>query len=217
LWYNVGMKKLIKIAIGILCVGIIIIATDFGLLWLPLEHSPEYPTKVAALFMAVTALVTLLLALTAVRATEQSNFREKNRRTDEIEKENRDRKERLLNEIIEWAIDVRASAIGKEINLAFFKGKDLVNALYVGLNKYRGKSSYIEKIALKFDKDLQDAVKNASTELKKCLDSLVNCLKIPKTKSIDFDEPARHAVTLEQFADKVIEEATKIKVSLLDS
>ena len=95
------MKNIIKIAIGLLLIGIVIIATDFWLLWLPLAHSPEYPAKVAALFMSVTALVTLLLALTSVKAAEQSNLRENARRTTEIEKEKRDREERLLNEIID--------------------------------------------------------------------------------------------------------------------
>jgi len=101
------MKKLIKIAIGILFVGIIVIVTDFYLLWLPLEHSPEYPAKVAALFMAVTALVTLLLALTTVKATEQSNLREKRRREEDErirnEERERDFKRRCISDIEDWA------------------------------------------------------------------------------------------------------------------
>jgi len=92
--------------IAVLFVVIVIIATDFWLLWLPLEHSSEYPQKVAALFMALTAFVTLLVVYATFNATKQSNLREETRRKDEIEKEKRDRDERLLNEIIEWATDI---------------------------------------------------------------------------------------------------------------
>ena len=110
MWYNGGMKHIEKILIGIisvLFVLIVIIATDFWLLWIPLDHSSEYPQKVAALFMALTALVTLLVVYATFNATKQSNLREETRRNDEIRKENRDRKERLLNDIIDWATDVR--------------------------------------------------------------------------------------------------------------
>jgi len=103
------MKHIEKIVIGmiaVLFVVIVIIATDFWLLWLPLEHSSEYPQKIAALFMAVTAFVTLLVVYTTFNATKQSNLREETRSKDEIEKENRARKERLLNEIIEWATNI---------------------------------------------------------------------------------------------------------------
>jgi len=112
------MKHIEKIVIGmiaVLSVLIVIIATDFWLLWLPLAHSSEYPQKVAALFMALTALVTLLVVYATFNATKQSNLRELTRRKDEIEKENRDRKERLLNEIIEWAVDV--AKCGSTVNI----------------------------------------------------------------------------------------------------
>jgi hypothetical protein len=109
-----GMRKFTIGMIIILFVTIGIIGTDFYLLWLPLEHSQEYPAKVAALFMAVTALVTLFLALATFNATEQSNLRERERREDEIAKEGRERKERLLNEIIDWALEVARSAISRQ-------------------------------------------------------------------------------------------------------
>ncbi len=98
-----GMKKITIGMIITLLVIIGIIGSDFYLLWLPLAHTPEYPAKVAALFMAITAVVTLFLALATFNATEQSNLREQQHRKDEIEKEKRDGEERVLNEILEWA------------------------------------------------------------------------------------------------------------------
>lgn len=100
------MKWLIRISIGFLVAGIITVATDFWFLWLPIAHSPEYPGKIAALFMAATALVTLILALTTVKAIEQSNLREQKRREDAIKKEKRDKEDLQLNEVIKWALDI---------------------------------------------------------------------------------------------------------------
>ncbi len=154
---------------------------------------------------------TIMLAVATFTLIRHSREQEEQRRKDELAKEKRDREERWLNEIIDWAIDVRATTRGKDITLVSFKGKDFVTALYISLNPKRSKSLYIEKIASKLDRDLQDAVKSSSTELKACLHSLLNCIGDSKGKTINFDEPAEHAVNLEKLAEKLIEEATEIK------
>jgi len=199
------MKKLIKIAIGILLVGIIVIATDFYLLWLPLEHSPEYPAKVAALFMAVTALVTLLLALSTVKATEQSNLREKNRRTDEIEREKRDRKERLLNEIIEWAEDVAESALRRQT-------MEQVTEFYKTTMEYKfskAKSSYISEIVSISFSDLSPFLKNVIKKLDEAIDIIARYMKIEKQASLSDLRNSEKELT--ESVEKLIVEAAKIK------
>lgn len=219
------MKKLIKIAIGILLVGIIIIATDFSLLWLPLEHSPEYPAKVAALFMAVAALVTLVLALTSVKAIEQSNLRENARRTAEIEKETRDRKERLLDEIIEWAIDASkcdvaldptaiVGTIGTEKARLFVEA--LTSKERTSITKTWGKSLYISKIVPTTWQDLQKAVEELIKDLGMLVDLLDECSDAVASNLIDAfgsvsEKVREHKLKLYKSVEKVIEEATKIK------
>jgi len=113
------IEKIVIWMVAVLFVVIVIIATDFWLLWLPLEHSSEYPQKIAALFMALTAFVTLLVVYATFNATKQSNLREETRRKDEIRKGNRDREERLLNEIIKWAFDI--SKCGIDAGIDFFR------------------------------------------------------------------------------------------------
>ncbi len=207
-----SMKKLIKIAIGILLVGIIVIATDFYLLWLPLEHSPEYPAKVAALFMAVTALVTLLLALTTVKATEQSNLREKNRRTDEIKKEKRDRKERLLNEIIEWAEDIAEGGSKEELQTTMEVSDQTLQRIDIDnlLRRYKTalvRVIYMCEIALVFGEDLHTAVVETTKELLKFSAVKIKHL-VGKTTQKSLSE---QELSLFKHAQEVIEEAVKIK------
>ena len=98
-----NIKKISIAALMVLFIIICILGTDFYFLWLPLEHSPEYPAKVAALFMAVTALVTLFLAFATFSSIEQSNLREKARREEDERIRNEEResnfKRRCLSDI----------------------------------------------------------------------------------------------------------------------
>jgi len=161
------MKHIEKIVIGmiaVLFVVIVIIATDFWLLWLPLEHSSEYPQKIAALFMAVTAFVTLLVVYTTFNATKQSNLREETRSKDEIEKENRARKERLLNEIIEWALEV--SFTSRYVSDVTWDSKASWSEFHLRsgseitpkLENLRNRGEYIKQVSLTIDKDLGNVI-----------------------------------------------------------
>ena len=101
------LKILVISLLILLGVAIPILVTDLYWMWIPfLSHTEEYPVKLSALFMAVSALITLLLAFTAVRSIEESNKREQRDRKDNQTREDRDRQERRLKEIIEWATDI---------------------------------------------------------------------------------------------------------------
>jgi len=176
------MRKIEKIILGlliVLSVLIVVIATDFWLQWLPFEHSEQYPQKIAALFVAVSALVTLLVVYATFNATKHSNLREQERRNDEIDKENRDRKEQLLKEIIDWAIDVTRTNFGGEIVVTpgiseeKQKRRDDVNLLLeCQVLAIRGKELLIPG-ALSIDKDLEDTV----TKVVDSLDVIQDILK----------------------------------------
>ena len=66
---------IILIIFGIIVISAII--SDFYFEWITLfGHTEQYPQKVAAIAMLITALFTLILALATFNATEQSNLRE---------------------------------------------------------------------------------------------------------------------------------------------
>ncbi len=74
---------------------------------------------------ALVAWGTILLAYMTYEAIRNSNEREKRRRDDELAKEKRNREERLLNEIIEWAENVLA-IINKYPTVHFEQLEDLL-------------------------------------------------------------------------------------------
>ncbi|MDP2730677.1 MAG: hypothetical protein Q8O55_09350 [Dehalococcoidales bacterium] len=208
------MKYITIGMIIILSVIIVIIGSDFYLLWLPLEHSPEYPAKVAALFMAVTALVTLFLALATFNATEQSNLREQEHRRDEIDRENRDRKERLLNEIIEWAIDVPTYGVKEYSNFAALIDNPRMLKMYfrnilLGCRALNIKGEHIRIISHSFNDELDNVVQ----ELGKGLGDYIEYLEKSMDKA-NLDEDWGERKKLSEYTIKVLNEANKIKTVL---
>ncbi len=169
MWYNGGMIKFIITAIALLGVAIPIIATDFWLLWLPIDHSEQYPSKMAALFMAVTAWVTLWVVLAVFRTIKQRDDQEK-----------RDRRERLLNEIIEWAINVGTYMLSR--NLPPFEKHYAKDGTYYGeyldestqdiviseYTKFRMQSVYVAEIS-KAIPTIECLVKDAIKHLRQIL------------------------------------------------
>jgi len=168
-------------------------------------------------WVGISALSTMILAIAAFWAIRNSR-----------EQEKRDKDERLLNEIIEWALNFTkrpsekvfrdiAGAAGTE-KVPLYVHAHIVEVMesFVGMS---GKNLYISRIALKFEQGLQKAVE----ELIKDLDAYVKCLgqwqhelsnaivrNIPdkEENTIKADE---HVRRLEKSAHKVAEEATKIK------
>ena len=135
-------------------------------------------------------------------------------RKDAKDKEDRDRKERLLNEIIEWAIEVAKpkyalnliSVISSRSSI-----EDQSSALQISwashIDTLIVRGDYIAKITLIFTKDLRIAVEEARNELKK--QASYFCDLIHGKGSAE--AIGKHNYELTQSAKKVIEEATKIK------
>lgn len=125
----------------------------------------------------------------------------------------RERKERLLDNIIEWAVDMlecepevsseplRAGVTDQSVVVAFMH-LDL-------LLKYRkvdARSAYVRQIALNFEKDLQSAVNNAADKLNAIIELLREHLR-----TVTEEEIREHRESLELSALAVIKETTKIK------
>jgi len=148
-------------------------------------------------FFAASAGATLLLAIAAFWAIWQNH-----------QLQIRERRERLLNEIIEWAMDVAVPqfSIGTESLLSNVTENDklvfhqLSQASHT--HKLRVRGNYYRKIAPIFTKDLGIAIEKVITELEK------HANLIATASSYDI---GKHQFELEQAANKVIEEATKIK------
>jgi hypothetical protein len=147
----------------------------------------------------------------------------------------RERKERLLNEIIEWAIDVAKCGLEKDLpdtsritdvndgklHLAYS-----TNILAKSYQSMRGRNQYISQIVLTFGIDLQEAVSTLNKDVEehiKLLDVLYNnvtvrFVSLTNSNIAEYTEQitkyttqiSMHRWKLDESTNKVIEEATKI-------
>lgn len=139
----------------------------------------------------------------------------------------RERRERLLNEILDWARDVATCAFSIPAPMMF---EDITAGLetptvekmvqrarvttYTNLRlRYQiaaRKSKYIENIASSFSGNLDDAVKKLSKQLNNVISALQKCSRdlddISKTENLKRAEDS-----LRKKADILVEEAVKIK------
>ena len=163
----------------------------------------------------ISAFVTILLAIFAFAAIWNTSSIYRHSRKEQLAKEKRDRRERLLNEIIEWAVDVLEC--GPEVSNASLPlqagARDqsiVVSFIHVDLLlKYRkvdARSEYVRQITLSFEKGLQSAVKKATDELYAVIEFLREHLDIATTQEVrDYRD------SLIQSALAVVKEAARIK------
>ena len=142
----------------------------------------------------------------------------------------RERKERLLNEIIEWALDITDSMLERNSDrvltvnsVEYFYLHMLAHnvdkiANFVSM-QFRG--CYIEEISDIFGYNLRDSVEIVLTDLKehiKLLNEHGNNIphppideKMQNRYNDSYKDVTNHGIKLKQSAIKVIEEATKFK------
>jgi len=167
---------------------------------------------------AFSALATLVLALAAFWS-----IRENRRIRDE------DRKERLLNEIIEWAVDIATCGSEKkftdmtsikDVDQLFLFNRAFAAELMLSFEAMIGKSQYISKVALTFGQDFEKTVEELIRDLKLHVDLLDQYQQILADKTGDtlLDKIAstvkkigEHNLQLGKSTNRVIEEAVKIK------
>ncbi len=203
MWYNGGMKlrkdfwsftlKTIVVT-GIITVGLIFLISS------------------REIAVALTPWATLLLALAAFWAIWQN-------RSLQI----RERRERLLNEIIEWAIYFTksrfATAVKDLVGIADRRKQDLfiyshiveIQETFVGMS---GRNLYIKNVVLEFELGLQKAAAQLIDDLATYIEFLdewqgAGTDAINDEKSVE--KADKHELQLKESANKVIEEATKIK------
>ncbi len=128
----------------------------------------------SAIPSALVAWGTILLAFATFQLVQTVTKQEKQRRGDEQAREKRDRKDRLLNEIIEWAEDILKCRptldITNRINLEALPSQQMLEMFLVdstrwGFNAIKAEGIYIRRIASRFKRDLQDAVDVVSEKL----------------------------------------------------
>ncbi|MCK4368222.1 MAG: hypothetical protein KAV68_00925 [Dehalococcoidales bacterium] len=166
----------------------------------------------------LSAGATLILALMAFLAIRQTRAMQK-----------RERKERLLNEIIEWAIEITKwrpkgifgaiADITDKLKLQKIIWSHIAEVME-NFIETRGRNKYVSDIAIEIDNNLGKAVDNLIEVLESKVELLaewksvvVNATAKGKEANDEqyFQKAEEQEFEIEKLALKVIEEATKIK------
>lgn len=229
MWYNDGMSFIKRnwrtLLFGIIggAVGVVF----FNILW----GDPN-------LAVAIVAFGTLMLALATALNIINSNEQEKRRREEELSKEKRDKDERLLNEIIEWVINVLklnsdllsfTESVRLNISLVSTQTQDELYSNTMGL---RDRGKYIKITANVAGNKANDAATKIHNELiniANLLDKFRTCIEILepedalklvttededamlKNKDKNQDTIEKHRKKLAPLCNLIIEEVANIK------
>jgi len=193
LWYNVGMKR--TWLMGILRYG-------SGLLIALLIFWGFYGFIKDDNWLAVSALATLILAIAAFWTIRQNyNFRRQ------------EKKERLLNEIIEWAmsiISLRAKSSYKPYSAKKSREMSVRSKLELmgAFVDIHSKETYIRLLAHKL------GLKIFMSEVTKHLNNHIRLIDLIFDGKVKKSEVmAKHRSILNTSAESLIKEATKIKAT----
>ncbi len=207
----------IGVAILFALLGIFIIVWLAYTIYL-LKSDPPLANAYVATGTLILAMATVLLAGFTWLSIRSGEKREK-----------RDRKERLLNEIIEWAVDVAVCAFSVPPPLMF---EDIIGGLEaatvekmvrrVNLTTYTNlrlsyqiltrKSEYIENIASSLSGNLDYAVKRLRKQINNVISALKKCARDPDNKDrSEYKNLVGAEDLLHKEAEILIKEATKIK------
>jgi hypothetical protein len=160
--------------------------------------------------VALSAAAAVILAFAAFLTIRHSNEREK-----------RDRKERLLNEIIEWAVDV--TKCGADINFLLLAaeideepwGKLNLPDLQFNLRELKQRGEYVVKVASTLEKPLLTAAQKVESEIAeylKTMDNIFIGIKLGSEGNLPMIlKPLSERNSLVNCANNLLTEATKIK------
>ena len=161
---------------------------------------------------------TLFLGIMAWRTIHQTRIIQK-----------AEKRERLLNEILEWAIDVSKCGTDKglpdissikDIKELYLFNRTFTINLMLKFEAMSGKNQYISRITSNFGKDLQRAVEALVKDLGLHVKLLDECQHVVADNvpdevfdklTIAVEKMGQHNPELGKSTSKVIEEATKIK------
>jgi hypothetical protein len=158
-------------------------------------------------WLGISALSTFLLAFAAFFTIQEANKREKSRR-----------RENLLNEIIEWAKEIREisstsvdpSKADLDSPLEQIPTQRDFRYWYRKYQELNDNSVYIEEVAAKvFGDKLLSIVRDVSGELNNIIELLANCLTKKAKENSEKVEKRKEAI--DRYAEKLMKEATKLK------
>ncbi len=210
----------VKIRIGFLGIGLAL--SGVGLFVL-ITSFPQYA-------IGFSVIATLALAFAAFLTIKEADAREQRHRNSELSKERRDRDAALLNDIIEWAIDIATyevpaettamvgiTSVAADRRVAFAHMTTLAN----GFRAMLGKGLYTSKIAPAFGEELQSVVDKLAKDLETHFDLIITCQEaidnnmLTELKSAT-QELAAHWKQLSKSTDDVITEAFINKMNILN-
>lgn len=143
----------------------------------------------------------------------------------------KERRERLLNEIIEWAIDIsrsRPEEIYRDIARIREEAKEQeflaanIRIIMDSLVGMRGRNQYTSSIARKVDKTLKESVDKLINEMESYIALLyewetIIVSAVDRSTAVnnteEFDKAEYKEDFIKELANEVIEEATKIKTN----
>ncbi len=137
-------------------------------------------------------------------------------RQDSIRRDECERKERLINEIIDWSQDIQKIMTDDTPEVYSMRGKTLVALLLNRLKNLKIRSIEIEKIANTFDQDLSIMVTNTVSKIDKCTIACTNLLQTEEGRQLKeaSDNFVKLAVEAAKSTNEIIETASSIKISL---
>lgn len=157
---------------------------------------------------------TLILAIAAFWSIERNIRQSRERRDDDVAREERIDKEKRLSEIINWAVEVASCRVSIDAD-------DITQTKYL-YEMQAIRALYIRRIVNKDNPDLKKAVGGLIKELGKHIALLTEYLDIASKEADDIEkikakveEAYQHNGVVTRSYDKVIEEATKVKLALL--
>lgn len=175
-------------------------------------NTSDWITLVAAITVGVPTISLAIAAFLSIRQTRKIRENE--------------RKHRLINEIIDWAIDV--GKCGNDI--AFTRlaadmdeqpwGKLTISQIHATLREIQPRGEYIVEISKEFEDSLQIYSQNTLSEVYKYLksmDEIFISVRLVAQGALDMIlEPLSKHESLIQLANNLIKEAVKVKATLIN-
>ncbi len=157
----------------------------------------------------ILALVTVFLAVGAFLSILQNHNLQK-----------RERKERLLNEIIEWAEDISRGRFDKDMNDFVSAIEDARRSAHITIEEYNSyskqfmaRNKYIISSASGIDEQLKQSVEELDALLRIRLEGTIPYLNDRDRNK--YSSPFKNKLKIYESANRLIEEAAKIKTKAI--
>ncbi|MBN1161059.1 MAG: hypothetical protein JXA17_03825 [Dehalococcoidales bacterium] len=190
-WWKKNYLKMILLVIAVIIAGLI------GKFILILKDDPGWAQSYTAVGTLILAFFTMVLALATFGVIWQNHIYKKE-----------ERKERLLNEIIEWAIDVSKTINEHMISMDLYNKRDkgLISFICNGIDQLLSRGRYIYLYANIFGGKSEKAINETNENLKACLDLYINY------KYQKYNEVFNIYKNIGENTNTIIDEVTNIKI-----